>query len=98
MREALKEVALDVEEGADMVMIKPALPYLDVIWRVRQMVDVPVAAYHVSGEYAMLEAAARNGWIDRDRVMLESLYAIRRAGADLILTYCAKEAARLLRG
>jgi porphobilinogen synthase len=97
-REALKEVALDIEEGADMVMIKPALPYLDVIWRVRQMVDVPVAAYHVSGEYAMLEAAARNGWIDRDRVMLESLYAIRRAGADLILTYYAKEAARLLRG
>jgi len=95
-REAIKEVLLDVEEGADMVMVKPALPYLDVIYRVRQAVDVPVAAYHVSGEYAMLAAAAKNGWIDRDRVMLESLCSIRRAGADLIVTYFAKEAARLL--
>ncbi|MBI1950900.1 MAG: porphobilinogen synthase [Acidobacteria bacterium] len=96
VREALKEVLLDVEEGADMVMVKPALPYLDVICRVRQAVNVPVAAYHVSGEYAMLAAAARNGWIDRERVMLESLVSIRRAGADLIVTYFAKEAARLL--
>jgi porphobilinogen synthase len=96
VREAIKEVLLDVEEGADMVMVKPALPYLDVIHRVRQAVHVPVAAYHVSGEYSMLAAAARNGWIDRDRVMLESLVSIRRAGADLIVTYFAKEAARLL--
>ena len=96
VREAIREVLLDVEEGADMVMVKPALPYLDVIYRVRQAVNVPVAAYHVSGEYAMLAAAARNGWIERDRVMLESLVSIRRAGADLIVTYFAKEAARLL--
>ena len=95
--EALREVDLDIGEGADIVMVKPALPYLDVIRRVRERVNVPVAAYHVSGEYAMIEAAARNGWIDRDRVMLESLYAIRRAGADFILTYYAKDAARLLR-
>jgi porphobilinogen synthase len=95
-REAIKEVLLDIEEGADMVMIKPALPYLDVVYRVRQAVTVPVAAYHVSGEYAMLEAAGRNGWIDRERVLLESLVSIRRAGADLIVTYFAKEAARLL--
>ncbi len=95
-REAIREVLLDIDEGADMVMIKPALPYLDVIYRVRQAVNVPVAAYHVSGEYAMLEAAARNGWIDRERVMMESLVSIRRAGADLIVTYFAKEAARLL--
>jgi porphobilinogen synthase len=96
VREALKEVRLDIEEGADMVMVKPALPYLDVIHRVRRSVDVPVAAYHVSGEYAMLAAAAQNGWIDRERAVLESLVAIRRAGADLIVTYFAKEAARLL--
>ena len=96
VREALKEVRLDIEEGADMVMVKPALPYLDVIHRVKQAVDVPVAAYHVSGEYAMLAAAANNGWIDRERAVLESLVAIRRAGADLIVTYFAKEAARLL--
>jgi len=95
-REAIREVLLDIEEGADMVMVKPALPYLDVIYRVRQAVNVPVAAFHVSGEYAMLAAAARNGWIDRDRVMMESLVSIRRAGADLIVTYFAKEAARLL--
>ena len=96
VREALREVRLDLEEGADMVMVKPALPCLDVIRRVRERVDVPVGAYHVSGEYAMIEAAARNGWIDRERVILESLTAIRRAGADFILTYHAKEAARLL--
>jgi porphobilinogen synthase len=97
VREALKEVALDIEEGADLVMVKPALPYLDVVWRVRQAFNVPVAAYHVSGEYSMLAAAAQNGWLDRDRAILESLLAIRRAGADLIVTYFAKEGARLLR-
>ena len=96
-REALREVLLDLDEGADMVMVKPALPYLDVLRQVRDAVHVPVGAYHVSGEYAMIEAAAKNGWIDRDRVVLESLVAIRRAGADFILTYYAKEAARLLR-
>jgi len=95
-REALREVLLDIEEGADIVMVKPALPYLDVIYRVRQAVNVPVAAYQVSGEYAMILAAANNGWIDRERVMMESLLSIRRAGADLIVTYFAKEAARLL--
>ena len=94
--EALREVALDLEEGADVVMVKPALPYLDVVWRVKQRFAVPVCAYHVSGEYAMLRAAAANGWIDGERAMLESLIAIRRAGADVILTYFAKEAARLL--
>ncbi|HWP34967.1 MAG TPA: porphobilinogen synthase [Thermodesulfobacteriota bacterium] len=96
-REALVEVALDVEEGADIVMVKPALPYLDVIRRVRERVDVPVAAYNVSGEYAMVKAAAARGWLDGERAMLEVLTAIRRAGADLIITYFAKEAARLLR-
>src|SRR2546426_405013 len=95
-REALREAQLDIEEGADIVMVKPALPYLDVIYRVRQAVNVPVAAFHVSGEYAMVAAAANNGWIDRERVVMESLHAIRRAGADLIVTYFAKEAARLL--
>ncbi|MEV6923530.1 porphobilinogen synthase [Dactylosporangium sp. NPDC051485] len=97
LREALREVALDVEEGADMVMVKPALPYLDVITRVAEMVDVPVAAYQVSGEYAMVEAAVANGWLDRDRAILETLTSIRRAGAQLILTYWASDAARLLR-
>ncbi|NUT32823.1 MAG: porphobilinogen synthase [Hamadaea sp.] len=97
VRESLREVALDVAEGADMVMVKPALPYLDVISEVRRMVDVPVAAYQVSGEYAMVEAAAANGWLDRDRVMLETLHSIKRAGASLILTYWAVEAARALR-
>ncbi len=96
-REALREVALDIEEGADIVMVKPALPYLDIICRVREAFRVPVAAYHVSGEYAMLEAAAQRGFVDRDRVLMESLISIRRAGADLIVTYSAKEAARLLR-
>jgi porphobilinogen synthase len=94
--EALREVALDVAEGADIVMVKPALPYLDVVAAVRQSVDVPVAAYQVSGEYAMVEAAAANGWLDRERVMLETLTSIRRAGAQLILTYWAVEAAHLL--
>ncbi|MEV7227751.1 MULTISPECIES: porphobilinogen synthase [Polymorphospora] len=97
LRESLREVELDVAEGADMVMVKPALPYLDVVAAVRDRVDVPVAAYQVSGEYAMVEAAAANGWLDRDRVMLETLTSIRRAGAQVILTYWAVEAARLLR-
>ncbi|MET8093348.1 porphobilinogen synthase [Micromonospora sp. NPDC005220] len=97
LRESLREVALDVAEGADMVMVKPALPYLDVVSAVRAAVDVPVAAYQVSGEYAMVEAAAANGWIDRERVMLETLTSIKRAGAQIILTYWAVEAARLLR-
>jgi porphobilinogen synthase len=96
-REALREVALDVAEGADIVMVKPALPYLDVLTRVAEAVDVPVAAYQVSGEYAMVEAAAANGWLDRERAVLETLTAIRRAGAQIILTYWAVEAARLLR-
>jgi porphobilinogen synthase len=94
--EALREVGLDLEEGADIVMVKPALPYLDIVWRVKQEFGGPVAAYHVSGEYAMLKAAGRLGWIDEERVLMESLTSIKRAGADLILTYSAKEAARLL--
>jgi porphobilinogen synthase len=98
VREAMKEVALDLEEGADMVMVKPALPYLDVIRRVRRRFDVPVAAYNVSGEYAMVKAAAQKGWLDEQRVVLEILTGIRRAGADIILTYHAKDAARWLRG
>jgi porphobilinogen synthase len=97
VREAIREVALDVEEGADIVMVKPALAYLDVIGEIRREFDVPVAAYNVSGEYAMLKAAAEKGWIDHDRVLIETLLSMRRAGADLILTYHAKEAARLLR-
>ena len=97
-REALREVRLDIAEGADMVMVKPALAYLDVIAAVRETVDVPVAAYNVSGEYAMLKAAAKAGWLDGDRVMLETLLAIKRAGADVILTYHAVEAAKLLGG
>jgi porphobilinogen synthase len=96
LREAVREVMLDLDEGADMVMVKPALPYLDVIRAVREVADVPVAAYNVSGEYAMIRAAAANGWIDGDAAMLEALTCIRRAGADLILTYFAKDAARLL--
>jgi porphobilinogen synthase len=95
-REALKEVALDLEEGADMVMVKPAMPYLDVIRQVRDACNVPVAAYNVSGEYAMVKAAARNGWLDEKRVVLEILTGIHRAGADIILTYHAKDVARWL--
>jgi porphobilinogen synthase len=95
--EALREVRLDLSEGADAVMIKPALAYLDILRQVRDAVDVPVAAYQVSGEYAMVEAAAANGWVDRDRAIMESLVAIRRAGADLILTYWATEVAAKLR-
>jgi porphobilinogen synthase len=94
--EALREVALDLDEGADIVMVKPALPYLDVIARVKEEFGVPTAAYHVSGEYAMLKAAARNGWIDEPRAMMETLTSIRRAGADIIITYYAREAARAL--
>ena len=96
LREAMREIVLDIEEGADMIMVKPALPYLDVIAAARARFDLPIAAYQVSGEYAMIEAAARNNWIDRDRVMMESLTSIRRAGASIILTYYAKDAARLL--
>jgi len=96
-REALKEVALDLEEGADVVMVKPALPYLDIIRRVREEFDVPVAAYNVSGEYSMVKAAVQKGWIDEKRVVLEILTGIRRAGAEIILTYHAKEAARWLK-
>ena len=95
-REALQEVALDIEEGADIVMVKPALFYLDILRQVRDMVRVPVAAYQVSGEYSMIKAAAQLGWVDESSVMMESLLSIKRAGADLILTYFAKEAAQLL--
>jgi porphobilinogen synthase len=96
IREAMREIELDIEEGADMIMVKPAMPYLDVIAAARDRFDLPLAAYQVSGEYAMIEAAARNQWIDRERVMMESLLSIRRAGASIILTYYAKEAAKLL--
>jgi porphobilinogen synthase len=96
LREAMREIAADVEEGADMIMVKPAMPYLDVIAAARERFELPLAAYQVSGEYAMIQAAAANNWIDRERVMMESLISIRRAGASLILTYFAKDAARLL--
>ncbi|RMF91439.1 MAG: porphobilinogen synthase [Nitrospinota bacterium] len=96
-REAVREVGLDIEEGADIVMVKPALSYLDVIYRVRQAYNLPLAAYNVSGEFAMVKAAAAQGWIDGERVMMEILLSIKRAGADIIITYFAKEAARLLR-
>ena len=95
-REALREVALDLEEGADIVMVKPALPYLDIIQRVRERFDAPVAAYNVSGEYSMVKAAARNNWIDEKRVVLEILTSIQRAGASIVMTYHAKDAARWL--
>jgi porphobilinogen synthase len=95
-REAMREIELDLEEGADMIMIKPAMPYLDLIWQARERFDVPLGAYQVSGEYSMIMAAGRNGWIDCERAMMESLTSIRRAGADFILTYFAKPAARLL--
>jgi len=97
-REALREVALDVAEGADLVMVKPAVPYLDIVRLVKDRFPLPVAAYHVSGEYAMIKAAAERGWIDEDRVVLETLTCCRRAGADLVLTYHARHAARLLTG
>lgn len=95
-REALNEVFKDVEEGADIIMIKPGLPYLDIVAKVRQAIDLPIAVYNVSGEYAMLKAAAQNGWLDNDKAILESLTCIKRAGADMIFTYAAKEAAVLL--
>ena len=94
--EALREVALDIAEGADIVMVKPALPYLDVIRRVKDRFAMPTAAYNVSGEYSLVKAAGRNGWVDEERVMMEMLTSIKRAGADLILTYFAKDAARVL--
>jgi porphobilinogen synthase len=96
LREAMREIELDMAEGADMVMVKPALPYLDVIAAARQRFDLPLAAYQVSGEYAMIQAAARNGWVDGERVMMESLMSIKRAGADIVLTYFAKAAAKAL--
>jgi porphobilinogen synthase len=96
-REAMREIALDLEEGADIIMIKPALPYLDIIALGRREFDVPIAAYQVSGEFSLIEAAARLGWIDRERTIMETLTSIRRAGADIILTYYAKEIARLLK-
>jgi porphobilinogen synthase len=95
-REALKEMALDLEEGADMLMVKPAMPYLDIIKAAHENFDVPIAAYQVSGEFSMIQAAARNGWIDLERAMMESLTCIKRAGASIILTYFAKDASRLL--
>ena len=95
--EALREVALDIAEGADMVMVKPGMPYLDIVRRVKDAFGMPTFAYQVSGEYAMLMAAAQNGWLDGDKVMLESLLAFKRAGADGVLTYFAPRAARLLK-
>jgi porphobilinogen synthase len=96
IREAMREIKLDIQEGADMIMVKPAMPYLDVIHEARRRFDVPISAYQVSGEYAMLQAAIQKGWLDGDRVMMESLTSIKRAGASLILTYFAKAAAKLL--
>jgi porphobilinogen synthase len=96
-REALREATLDVDEGADILMVKPALAYLDIISKVHEEFDLPVAAYHVSGEYAMIKAAEANGWIDGERVMQETMLSIKRAGADIIITYFAKDMARLLR-
>ena len=96
-REALREIALDIDEGADIVMVKPALSYLDIIARAREEFDVPLAAYQVSGEYAMIEAAARNGWIERERIILETTTAIKRAGADILVSYYALELAKLLK-
>jgi porphobilinogen synthase len=96
LREAMREIELDLAEGADMILMKPAMPYLDVVREARQRVDVPIGAYQVSGEYSMLHAAFEKGWLDRDRAMLESLLGIRRAGADFIVTYFAKDAAKLL--
>ena len=96
LREAMREIQTDVDEGADMLMVKPAMPYLDVLAAARERFDVPIWAYQVSGEYAMIQAAAQNGWLDLQRVMLESLLSIRRAGAGTILTYFAKDAAKLI--
>ncbi|MBU2522479.1 MAG: porphobilinogen synthase, partial [Proteobacteria bacterium] len=96
--EALREVTLDIEEGADIIMVKPALPYLDIIYRIRTEINLPVAAYNVSGEYAMIKAAEKMGWIDGKKVMMETLTSIKRAGADMILTYFAVDAAKELNG
>jgi porphobilinogen synthase len=96
LREALREIDLDIEEGADMILMKPAMPYLDVVRAARERVDVPIGAYQVSGEYSMLQAAFEKGWLDRDRAIMESLVSMRRAGADFIVTYFAKDAAKLL--
>ena len=98
VEEALREVDLDITEGADIVMVKPAVPYLDVVHRVKARFGLPIAAYHVSGEYSMIKAAAARGWVDEPRVMIETLTSIRRAGADMIITYYARDAARLLSG
>jgi porphobilinogen synthase len=95
-REAIKEIELDIAEGADMLMVKPALAYMDIIWRVKEASNLPVAAYNVSGEYSMVKAAALNGWVDEEKLVLETLIGFKRAGADLILTYHAKDAARWL--
>lgn len=95
-REAINEVLKDIDEGADIIMIKPGLPYLDIVAKIRQTIDLPIAVYNVSGEYAMLKAAAQNGWLDNDKAIIESLTCIKRAGADMIFTYAAKEAAQLL--
>lgn len=95
-REAMREIALDIQEGADIVMVKPAMPYLDIISRARRLYHVPIAAYQVSGEYSMIEAAAKAGWIDRDRIVMETLTAIKRAGADILITYYALELAKTL--
>lgn len=95
-REAIREAELDIAEGADIIMVKPALPYLDIICKLRESCDLPIAAYNVSGEYSMIKAAERLGWMDGQRAMMESLISIKRAGADIILTYFAKDAARLL--
>jgi len=95
-REAFREMSLDLEEGADILMVKPALPYLDIVRRARDKFNVPIAAYQVSGEYSMIKAAAANGWIDHDGAMMESLRSIKRAGAEIIITYFAKEAARMV--
>src|SRR5260370_30108123 len=95
-REALREIALDIDEGADIVMVKPAISYLDIIARARQEFDLPLAAYQVSGEYAMIEAAARAGWIERERIILETTTAIKRAGADILITYYALELAKMI--
>jgi len=94
--EAIREVTMDVEEGADIIMVKPALPYLDIISRIRDEIDLPLAAYNVSGEYAMIKAAEKMGWIDGQKVMMETLLSIKRAGADIIMTYFAMDAAKAL--
>ena len=95
-REAINEVVKDIDEGADIIMIKPGMPYLDIVSKIRQTINLPIAVFNVSGEYAMLKAAAQNGWLDNDKAIIESLTCIKRAGADMIFTYAAKEAAILL--